>query len=39
MKIGVIIMKHVNIYLLYKDESVYVCMSGGLPPDTHNLAP
>ncbi len=29
--------------LLYKDESVcvcmYVCMSGGLPPDPHNLSP
>ncbi len=29
--------------LLYKDESmcvcVYVCMSGGLPPDIHNLSP
>ncbi len=30
-------------HLLYKDESVYVCvyvcMSGGLPPDLHNLSP
>jgi hypothetical protein len=30
-------------YLLYKDESVCVvvcvCMSGGLPPDLHNLSP
>ncbi len=29
--------------LLYKDESVYVCMcvcmSGGLPPDPHNQSP
>ncbi len=25
--------------LLYKDESVYECMSGGLPPDLHNISP
>ena len=31
------------IHLLYKDESVYVCvcvcMSGGLPPDPHKPSP
>ncbi len=25
--------------ILYKDESVYVCMSGGLPPDSHKPSP